>query len=101
MDRRIFQGIFTKEKPPQWPCPRCGKSVLQIVDKTFSEDEGADSRKAHSHEAWDPDWITKRFACLLMCTNASCGEIVSCVGIGSVDEDYGYDFPIVENINGV
>lgn len=92
MDRRIFQGIITKAKPPQWPCPRCGRSVLGIVGKTFSEDEGADSKKAHSHEAWDPNWISKRFSCLLKCTNSTCGEVVSCVGEGSVEEDYGYDF---------
>lgn len=92
MDRRIFQGIFTKSKPPQWPCPRCRKSILQIVDKSFSDDEGADSKEAHSHEAWDPDWITNRFSCLLKCTNAGCGEVVACLGAGSVEEEYGYDF---------
>lgn len=92
MDRRVFQGIFTKTKPPQWPCPRCGMSVLQIVEKTFVDDEGADSREAHSCDAWDPDWIENRFSCLLKCSNDSCGEIVTCVGTGSVEEEYGSDF---------
>lgn len=92
MDRRIFQGTFTKAKPPQWPCPECGKCILQIIDKTFSEDEGAVSSEAHSCEGWDTEWIEYRFVCLLKCTNPSCAEIVSCAGVGGVYEDYGYDF---------
>lgn len=88
MDRSLFCGEFTRKFPPQWPCPSCGNSVLQIVDKSFSEGEGADSKQAHSCEAWESDWISKRFTCLLKCSNDYCGEVVACVGIGSIREKY-------------
>lgn len=91
MDRRIFQGIFTRSRPPQWPCPKCGKSILTISSQTFFQEEGADSKEAHEHDAWDPDWIETRFSCLLVCTNTSCKEVVACLGTGSVEEDYGFD----------
>lgn len=44
---------------------------LQIV-------ETGPSRSAHSHEAWDPDWIVERFTNLLECN--SCQQVAAVAG---------------------
>jgi hypothetical protein len=87
MDRTIFLNSFTLLEPPQWPCPRCGKSVLQINEKSLHHNETADSRDAHSHEDWDPEWIKENFSCLLKCSNDACKEIVACIGISGINEE--------------
>lgn len=62
----------------------CGKGVLRIRKDTFHRDECRDSREAHSHEAWDPEWIRYVYSCLLECTNDQCKEIVASSGTGEV-----------------
>lgn len=49
--------------------------------------ETGPSRAAHNHEAWDPAWITRRFAGLMTCSLSSCGEIVAVLGDVRVFED--------------
>lgn len=84
MDRKALKIPFTKGRAPDWMCPWCGKGVLRIKDETFFTDERAQSRD-HSHEAWEPEWITSVYSCLLYCTNDKCKEVVSSSGSGSVD----------------
>jgi hypothetical protein len=47
---------------------------------TFHSVETGPSKAAHAHEAWDPEWISKRFVGLLRCQDANCGELVSVSG---------------------
>jgi hypothetical protein len=49
------------------------------------------SSEAHSHEAWDPDWIVERFACLLVCQNRECGEVVAVGGRTHHEEDHDWE----------
>jgi hypothetical protein len=83
MDRNALKLQFALDKSPDWVCPTCKKGVLRIKKDTFFKEEDSLSRD-HSHEAWDPDWITYVYSCLLVCTNDQCKEIVSNVGVGSV-----------------
>lgn len=46
---------------------------------------------AKRHDEWGPDYIDYVFSCLLQCAGPSCGEIVSCSGVGYVEEFYNYD----------
>jgi hypothetical protein len=91
MDRKLYKIPFTLANFPDWQCPNCAKGLLRIKEGTFFSDELSDSKKAHGHEAWDPDWIVYTYSCLLVCTNDKCKEVVSNTGKGSVDWDVEYD----------
>jgi Domain of unknown function (DUF4145) len=84
MDRKALKIPFTKGRAPDWMCPTCGKGVLRIKDESFHMDERAESRD-HSHDAWEPEWITYVYSCLLYCTNDKCKEVIASSGSGSVD----------------
>lgn len=95
MDRKLFKLPFSKSSTPDWSCPTCDKGILKIKENTFHDEELRYSREAHSHEAWEPEWIRYIFTCILVCTNDKCKEAVVCTGTGSVDWD------IVEDMDGV
>ena len=85
MDRKIFKQEFTKNCPPEWICPTCGKSVLRIKPGTFHSDEVASSRD-HSYEYWGPEFKRYVYSCLLHCINDKCEEVVSSTGVGECRE---------------
>jgi hypothetical protein len=80
-------------KWPSWTCPTCQNGDLKAVDASLRKVETGPSKQAHAHEAWDPDWVTKRYILLFERTNQECGEVVTCSGDVSVEEDnfYGAD----------
>jgi hypothetical protein len=67
------------------------KGLLKVKADTFHAEETKESKKAHGHEAWDPDWISYVYSCLLECTNPACKDTVANSGTGSVDFDVEYD----------
>ncbi len=87
MDRRALKIPFTRENPPDWLCPSCGKGLLRFVENKFQSEERKDSKDAHSHEAWEPEWIEYIYSGLLQCKNDNCGEFVASTGTGTVDID--------------
>ena len=72
---------------PLWECPTCGKGHLVVMKDKEAVEETGPSRRAHAHEAWDPDWIEERFTKLLNCNFANCGEVVTVSGNAGVEED--------------
>lgn len=94
MERKLYKLPFSQSRSPDWMCPTCSKGVLRIKKDTFHSEETRDSRGAHGHEAWDPEWIRYVYSCLLECTNDQCKEIVTNLGKG----DVGYD--VTEDHNG-
>jgi len=90
MDRKILKRPFTKERAPDWICPKCHKGVLRIKPETFHSEELAHSRD-HSHDMCEPEWIEYVYSCLLYCTNDNCKEVVASAGTGSVDWSVGED----------
>lgn len=72
---------------PPWPCPTCNKGVLNKDDGAWSDAETGPSKFAQAHDAWDPEWIERRFAGLLVCGNAACGERVAIFGNVTIEED--------------
>lgn len=88
MDRRALKIPFTRENTPDWLCPRCKKGLLRFVEGQFRAEERKNSKDAHSHEAWDPDWIEYVYSGLLRCANDNCGEFVANSGTGGVDVDF-------------
>jgi hypothetical protein len=87
VDRRTLKIPFTRDNTPDWLCPRCKKGLLRFVEGQFHAEERKDSKDAHSHEAWDPDWIRYVYSGLLRCGNDNCGELVTNAGTGGVDID--------------
>jgi hypothetical protein len=83
--------IFSDAPDFEYPCPNCGVGFLVPDRDTFKSTEPAYSRSAHSHDAWDTDWITYRFTVTCVCTKKDCGELAFVSGTGSVDQRYGDD----------
>ncbi|WP_173208243.1 DUF4145 domain-containing protein [Sphingopyxis sp. BSNA05] len=52
--------------------------------KLWNEETGP-SKAAHSHDAWDLEWIEKRFVGLLECSMPVCKELVAVGGSSSID----------------
>ena len=84
MDRTAFKIPFTKDRVPTWPCPRCGAGQLQLLPQSLVKQETPDSRD-HSHEEWEPYWIRYVYACVFVCSNGVCREMIGSSGIGRVD----------------
>lgn len=90
MDRQLFKIPFREGSLPPWQCPKCGAGNLALVPKSFIKEEAAWSKRAHSHEAWEPEWIHYVYSCMLKCANAACAEVVVSVGTGAEDWEGGY-----------
>lgn len=75
----------------EYLCPTCNVGFLVPDQSTFKSTEPVHSKIAHSHEAWDPDWISYRFTVTCVCTKKDCGEHAFVSGTGSVDQRYGDD----------
>ena len=87
MDRRLFKLPFAKGKGADWVCPSCKKGVLRIVENSFQSFEAKNSRESHGHDAWEPEWISYTYSCMLQCNNDQCKENVASTGTGGVDID--------------
>lgn len=83
--RRLFREL------PSWLCPRCQVGSLALDDDSLKISEPKWSSDGHSHDAWEPDWILERFACLLICQNRDCGEVVALGGKTSHEEDHDWE----------
>lgn len=88
MNRELWTGSFSPQKPPKYPCPACESGKLTLCGDTTHMVEPEYSKNAHSHDAWDPDWITERFSMMLKCNDEDCGEVVTVAGDTSVLEFY-------------
>ena len=91
IDRKIFKSSFRGKGLTKWNCPTCGKGLLKVKLGTFHSEETRASRREHSYDDWEPEWINYVYSCLLECNNTACKEIVSSSGVGSVTHDIGYD----------
>lgn len=91
MDRKLYKLPIGKSGITHFPCPTCGKGSLKIRHDTFHFEETNESKKAHGHDAWDPDWVELVFSCFLECSNEGCKDVVASTGVGSVSEHYIYD----------
>jgi len=91
MDRKAYKLLFKRKGLSRWKCPSCMKGLLKVKTDTFQAEETKESKKAHGHEAWEPNWISYVYSCLLECTNPACKDTVANAGTGSVDFGVEYD----------
>lgn len=89
VDRSLFADGFSTL--PDWQCPTCGKGHLKVGKDVFLSQETGPSRSNHDVSGFEPEWIENRFAGLLRCNFANCGELVAICGNGTVREVYDYD----------
>lgn len=71
---------------PSFPCPACREGHLLSSADDLREAETGESKRAHGHEAWDPEWVDERFSTLFRCNNPNCGHVVGAAGTVSVRE---------------
>lgn len=94
IDEVMWSGSYEEARFPPWPCPVCRRHSLHLQAGSLALEETKDSREAHRNEEWEPDWVTERFVCLLVCQNRHCGEACSVAGetsyVAFQDED-GWD----------
>lgn len=83
---------------PKFLCPRCSSGRLISQDENLKSIETGFSEREHSHSDWEPEWITERFSCFLVCDKASCGEIVVVAGRSSHSYHVQYDEYIGEEV---
>jgi hypothetical protein len=78
VNRKLWKPPF--DRSPSWLCPTCQSGTIALNNDTLKCIETGPSREAHKLLAWEPDWITERFSGLLICQNASCGQLVAIGG---------------------
>jgi len=61
------------------------------VENSLREQETKWSIDAITHDAWEPEWITKRFSAHLTCSDKSCGEGAVVLGTIRGESDFDYD----------
>jgi hypothetical protein len=88
VEKSTWLESFSRDDLPPFPCPRCRKVSLRFEAKTLASEEPGFSKAAHSHEAWDPEWIDERFVALLKCAAQKCGEVVALSGKINVEPSY-------------
>lgn len=86
-----FSKYFVGTPRQKFTCPTCGQGLLVPDTSTLFEVEPAFSKRAHGDEAWDADWITRRFSFRSTCNNEECAEVATISGHSGVDQGYGYD----------
>ncbi len=80
IDEVMWSGSYEEARFPPWPCPACGRHSLHLKADSLALEETKDSREAHESQDWEPDWVTQRFVCLLVCQYRHCGEVSSVTG---------------------
>ena len=88
VQRDLWSKTFTEKDPPSWPCPTCGVGSLTAVAGTFQIEETSESKDAHSHEAWEPEWIVERFVGMLRCSRSQCADVIAVAGRTESEEYY-------------
>ncbi|QFZ84539.1 DUF4145 domain-containing protein [Variovorax paradoxus] len=86
MDRRVFNKHLRIEEVPDWRCPVCKSGNLTLDPKAFQFDHTAESRRDQSIPDAGYDWVRYQFVCFLTCSRATCGERISCLGWGEVEQ---------------
>lgn len=91
MNRALWTSYITADRCPAWICPVCRIGILTLTEKTLAEEETVDSKRAHSHEEWDYDWVSSVFTAWAHCNNRSCKQTFAISGTGTLEPCYGPD----------
>lgn len=67
INRTLWQSTLNSGWVPQWPCPRCGSTALDIVKDSLHTGYDAQTAECSDDPDFDYDSATGRFSCLLRC----------------------------------
>lgn len=88
-DRATWEKPFTHGESPGWSCPTCGRGALEPEYESFQVEETRESRQAHAHPDWEPDWYEGLWTGIFRCSSATCGEVA--IAMGRANEDFGWE----------
>ena len=78
IERRDWRATFSSF--PSWLCPTCQRGNLAIRQDTEHHVETGPSSDNRQYGNWDVEDIVERFVALMVCSNASCRELVAISG---------------------
>jgi hypothetical protein len=79
IDRKAWTPPFPNTLPAL-PCCACQIGFLNIVPDSLKVVETGPSEDAHSHDAWEVEWMDFRFTGFYRCTNPNCRNVVAVAG---------------------
>jgi hypothetical protein len=92
IDKEYWKKLSLSERNlPEIVCPTCCKGHLHYKKDHLVKKETKVSEADRRNDDWEPFWIRYNFSALLKCNNLKCGEAVTCLGDGRVEEDMLYD----------
>lgn len=62
-----------------------------MMAETFRSLESTESKKAHQHDEWDPEWTVFYFTAWAKCNDPKCGEEAALAGVGGFEPTWGPD----------
>ena len=86
MNRSLWTQTLSKTS-----CPVCKNGSLALVQKLLVYHETIESKGAHNHESWDPDWISYTFTAWAECRHPTCKQDFAIAGTGGVCPEIGAD----------
>ena len=88
VNRKLWLPPFTKEGIPPWPCPSCEAGSIAVSHESLTLEENPESKAAHEHDAWEPEWIEGVFAATARCVSPLCGQFLALSGSYRVEEGH-------------
>jgi Domain of unknown function (DUF4145) len=89
--REIWKVPFRVDGSHYWKCPICHLGMLDLEPNDFFKYETVLSQQSRHFEDWEPHWISYHFIAAFKCSNKNCEEVVTCTGLGTVEESTEYD----------
>jgi len=87
INRKLWVPPFRDTFPPL-PCCACRTGFLDLLPDSLKAMETGPSEKAHSHDAFELEWMDLRFLGFYRCTNPECQHVVAVAGKVSYESDY-------------
>lgn len=97
MDRNLWRKSYGSF--PKLPCPKCATGFLKQDQESLQRRETGYSKREHQEAGWDPEWVTERFVCFLVCQGPWCGEVVTVSGYVNHGTQEGFDHETEEPIS--
>jgi hypothetical protein len=87
MNPALIRASFNQNRLPSWTCPTCEQGVLTLDDPNMLVVRpNAETKTSGGEDWWDYDYAGYVFSGMLSCK--ACGESVTVVGKGHVDQEY-------------
>lgn len=89
MDRTPWKAEFTMDGRLPWQCPFCSDARLVLARDSLKHGQTAESLRAQTEDAFEPEWTEGRFSCMFACP--ACEGQLAVAGAYRVQDDRYYD----------